>query len=156
MMAFMGFRTDELKKHQAYKEGATLLDPPQPLHRSPECPWKPPTQRRQATAGGESGTHRRDGGRQALTAALGANVPAEGHGPAVTAQDARIGPRGHRRGTGAASPRAESRRPAPFGSLSPQAFNFGCMMESYEELQKCLGPYTDSRKMVWMNRFYGL
>lgn len=94
-------------------------------------------------------------GRQAPTAALGANVPAEGHGPAVTAQDARIGPRGHRRGTGAASPQAESRRPAPFGSLSPQVFNLGCMMESYEELQKCLGPYTDPRKMVWMNRFYG-
>ena len=103
-----GFRADQLTKHQAYKERATLLDPPQPRHRLPERPWKPPTQRRQATAGGESETCRRDRGRQAPTPALGANVPAEGHGPAVTVQDERIGPRGHRRGGGAASPGAES------------------------------------------------
>ena len=115
-----GFRADQLKKHQAYKERATLLDPPKPLHRSPEHPWKPPTQRRQATVGGESETCRRDGGRQAPTPALGANIPTEGHGPAVTAQDARIGPRGHRGRGGAASPRGrEPGGPCPL-ALCPR------------------------------------
>ena len=124
-MEFVGFRADQPQTDQAYKEQATLLDPPSHFTAPLNAPGNHRLRGESNGRKGKQEPQRRQGLPGTDTSSSGQR-PRWGRGPAVTTQDPRIRPTGYRgKARGPLLPGQRTRRPAPLGFLLPQVFNLG-------------------------------